>query len=172
MQIVINYYPDVYLSESGAAASGLIAAPLDPNRPKGNMRRHSKAVFKGNKVEHAISYLYNPPKPTKHISESALKNLLARVADRFALSCSIKRSMNVTERSEDQINFAFVAFGFEEDHVLKIVGEFDEIMMEHGWDSLTVSIAKLDGSVERVDFKMKNTARYSGMKYNLNTKMI
>lgn len=171
MQLTISSYPDVYLSESGSA-QGILSAPVDPARPRGNVRKHAKALFKGNKVEHNISYLYNPPKLTKPVGDTALKSLVARVADRLQLSCSIKHSMNVTERSDGQINFAFTAFGFDENLVLKMVSEFDEIMMEHGWDSLIITLTKLDGSVERVDFKMRNTPRYSGMKYNLNSKLI
>lgn len=158
----LTVYPAVALYESTSGADAVPAAR------RGNQREHSKAIYSNNKAIHNVNYRYNPPKATKEIPTELLKTLLVHISTKLQLACSIKRSVQVSEQSDSKFTFSFVAFGFDEQAVLKLIPEFDKLMMEHGWDSLSVCITKLDGSVERVDFTIQNTVRYSGMKYDLN----
>ena len=175
MRLTIHTYPvfEFYESNSNnALQKGIVGAPAVKPKPKGNTRHHAKAVFKSNKVEHNINYNYNPPKATREMSQSTIKQLIERIGAKLGLLCSIKRSALIGEQSDSQITFSFVAFGFDEEAVLKLIPEFDQTIMDHGWDGLVVAIVRLDGSVERVDFTVKTSARYSGMRFDLNRKML
>lgn len=159
-------YTPTFFSESGA-----VLQHTTP-RPKGNTRYHAKALFKSNKVEHNISYNYNPSKNPTPITPLVVKALAQEIASKLELLCNMKKAFSLTMSAGNEYRFSFVAFGFDEVTVLKTVELFDKPMMAHGWDQLQISIIKLDGSVERVDFVIKNTARYSGMSYDLNTKLM
>lgn len=167
-------YKDVlFVSESGSAAQqGIANPPIDKTRPRGNVRHHAKALFKGNKVEHNISYSYNPIKLPKPIPQGVIRILSQEIGAKLELLTSMKRTFNLTLSSSNEYRFSYVAFGFDEGVVLKTVEMFDRVMMEYGWDALTITIIKLDGSAERVDFRMHTTARYAGMNYNLNEKLV
>jgi hypothetical protein len=169
-------YKDVFLSESNSAANaapkGIANPPAMKQRPKGNVRHHAKALFKANKVEHNINYSFNPPKVPKPIGMGVIKQLTKEIGEKLLLMNSMSRTFNLTLTAANEFRFSFIAFGFDEGVVLKTVELFDKIMMEHGWDALVISITKLDGSAERVDFCMKTTARYSGMSFDLNQKLL
>lgn len=164
----LKIYATRYFSESSAA----LGKAVDPSKPRGNTRHHAKALYKQNRVEHNVSYNYNPPREPVAIAQNELKSTVEAVASKLQLLCSLKRSCSISSQSDTHLTFSFVAFGFDEQAVLKIIPEFDTVMMKHGWDSLVVSIAKLDGSVERVDFTMKTTKRYGGMHYDLKKEKI
>lgn len=165
-------YKDVFLSESGVAQQGIANPPTGKPRPKGNVRQHAKALFKGNKVEHNITYSFNPPKVPKPIGMGVIKMLTKEIGEKLLLLNSMNRTFSLTLTAANEYRFSFVAFGFDEGVVLKTVEMFDRVMMEHGWDALMIAITRLDGSAERVDFCMKTTARYSGMMYDLNQKLV
>lgn len=132
--------------------------------PKGNSRRHEKAVFKNNMVEHAVEYLYNPPKPVLEIEQADLKVVVLDIAKRLNLQGSIKNTCSIYSRSLTEIAFAFVAFELNDEMLLKLIPMFDKIMMTHGWDKLVLSIVNLDPSVTRVNFLMKTTAKKAAHK--------
>jgi len=139
----------------GLYRPGGVLPRTEKHVPVGNSRRHEKAVFKHNLVEHGVEYLYNPPRAAVPIPDSALKPLVIDIAKRLGLDRSIQHSCYLYSRSEGTIGFAFVAFNLSEELLLKFIPMFDKTMMAHGWTKLTVGVAKLDGSVTRVNFIMR-----------------